>query len=459
MAGSELTAIILAAGEGTRMKSNVPKVLHDVACLPMLAHVLSSAAAAGTSRAAIVIGPGRDDVAKIARAWGERLKMSVDIAIQNERLGTAHAALQARATLEKASGDIAIAFADTPLLTGATFQALRLGLAQGAAVVVAAFEAQDPTGYGRVLSEGHNVLTIREEKDASMSERAVKLCNGGIMAVKAQYALELLSQVGNANAKGEYYLPDIVEIARNSNLAVSAIYVDEDEVRGVNTRAQLAEVEALMQRRLRHAAMADGVTLIGPETVFFAHDTKLGQDVTIAPHVVFGPGVEIEGPSEILSFSHLTGCKIAKGARIGPFARIRPQTVFGPNVHIGNFVEINRSTLEADVAANHLSYIGDSEVGQGSNIGAGTITCNFDGADKHRTKIGRDVFVGSNTTIVAPMTIGDEVLIAAGSTITRNVPEGALSFGRAKQVDLPGAGRQRVQQNKKKRAERKQRES
>lgn len=301
------------------------------------------------------------------------------------------------------------------------------------------------------------MIAIREEKDASAEERRITLCNGGLMAISARHALRLLKQVGNANAKGEYYLTDIVEVARAEGLIARAVVVAEDELRGVNTRAQLADAEALMQQRLRREAMDAGVTLVAPDTVFFSHDTVLGNDVWIGPHVVFGPGVSMAGPGEILGFSHLAGCRIAAGARIGPFARIRPQTTLGDNSHIGNFVEINRSTLGADVQANHLAYVGDAEVGRGSNIGAGTITCNFDGAEKHRTRIGRDVFVGSNSTLVAPITIGDEVLIAAGSTLTKNVPDGALAFGRTRQSELDGKGRDRVIANQAKRAARKAR--
>lgn len=457
MASRELTTIILAAGEGTRMKSARAKVLHEIAGAPLLAHVMETASAAGSSALAVVIGPDRDDVADMARRFAGKLDIKLDVFIQTDRLGTAHAALQAGALLQAASGDVMIAFGDTPLLTPATFEALRQSLREGADIAIAAFTATDPSGYGRVLAQGDQVIAIREEKDASAEERQITLCNGGLMAISARHALRLLKQVGNANAKGEYYLTDIVEVARTEGVIARAVVVDEDELRGVNTRAQLADAEALMQQRLRREAMEAGVTLVAPDTVFFSHDTVLGNDVWIGPHVVFGPGVSMAGPGEILGFSHLAGCRIAAGARIGPFARIRPQTVLGENSHIGNFVEINRSTLGADVQANHLAYVGDAEVGRGSNIGAGTITCNFDGADKHHTRIGRDVFVGSNSTLVAPITIGDEVLIAAGSTLTKNVPDGALAFGRARQSELDGKGRDRVIANQAKRAARKAR--
>lgn len=452
-----LTTIILAAGEGTRMKSARAKVLHEVAGRALLGHVMQAAYDAGTNKLAVVVGPDREDVAHFVRHFGVDGDISVDIAIQTDRRGTANAAYQAKSTLEMAEDDVLIVFADTPLMTATTFRALRTPLAEGADVVVAAFEPDNPTGYGRVLTQDGEVLAIREENEASSAERAIRLCNGGLMAVGAKHVLALLEKVDNANAKGEFYLTDVVEIACDAGLVVKAVRIDEREVHGVNTRAQLAEAEELFQQRLRAKALEEGVTLVAPTTVYFSYDTKLAADVWVGPHVVFGPGVEIAGPSEILSFCHLAGCKIAKGARIGPFARIRPQTIVGRDVHIGNFVEINRTTLGAEVQANHLSYLGDAEVGEGTNIGAGTITCNFDGANKHRTTIGRDVFVGSNATLVAPLAIGDEVLIAAGSTITKNIAEGALAFGRAKQTDLPEQGKKRVRRNKKQRAERKAR--
>lgn len=446
-----LTVVVLAAGEGTRMRSSRPKVLHEVAGRAMLAHVLDAALQAGADRVAVVVGPDGDDVGDAAR----RIAPSAAIVTQTERLGTGHATLQARTTLECATDDVIVAFGDTPLLTAETFHRLRAPLAEGAAVVVGAFEAQDPAGYGRVLTEGRRVVAIREEKDASPAEKRVTLCNGGLMALAAKEALRLLDRVGNANAQGEYYLTEVVSLAAGEGLAAMAVTIEAEEVLGVNTRAQLAMVEAAMQRRLREAAMAGGATLVAPETVFLAFDTALAPDVTVGPHVVFGPGVRVEHGARIHAFSHLSGCRIAERATIGPFARIRPQTVIGREAHIGNFVEVNRTVLGDHVEANHLTYLGDAVVGEGTNIGAGTITCNFDGADKHPTHIGRDVFVGTNATLVAPLVIGDEALIAAGSTVTRAVEAGALVFGRASQVDKPGRGADKVRRNKAKRAERK----
>lgn len=455
MTERRLTSIILAAGEGTRMRSMLPKVLHRVAGRAMVAHAVAAAASAGSAHIALVVGPGRDDVAKVGADVAGSAAFSTHV--QTERRGTAHAVLAARDIVANAKGDIVIAFGDTPLLRSETFAALCAPLATGASVVVAAFEAHDPTGYGRVIMENGAPVAIREHKDANASERAITLCNGGLMALAADHALALLEAVTPANAQNEFYLTDLVGLARAAALRTAVITIDEEEVMGVNDRVQLAAVEAVMQSRLREKAMRAGATLVAPDTIFLSHDTVLGSDVMVHPHVVVGPGVVIEDRVEILPFSHVEGARIRAGARLGPFARIRPKSDVGENVHVGNFVEINRSVLSAAVEANHLAYIGDATVGEGTNIGAGTITCNFDGADKHRTTIGRDVFVGSNSTLVAPLSIGDEVLIAAGSTVTKDVPDGALAFGRAKQAELAGKGASRIRQNKLKRAERKAR--
>lgn len=447
-------SIVLAAGEGTRMKSDRPKVLHAVAGLSMVGHVLRAVAQAGGTAAAVVVGPGRDDVAAEAR----RLAPDAAIHVQTERLGTAHAVLHAEAEIARGFDDIIVAFGDTPLVTPETFGRLRAALAAGAAVAVLGFEAADPFGYGRLVMDGGSLASIVEEKEASEAQRAITLCNGGLMALAGQTALSILKRIGNANAKGEFYLTDAVAIARADGLATAVVLAPEEEVRGVNDRVQLAEVEAIAQRRLRVAAMRGGVTMVAPETVFLAFDTALGRDVTLEPHVVFGPGVTIADDVTIRAYSHLAGCDVASGAILGPFARIRPKSRIGEKVHIGNFVEVNRTTIAARAEANHLAYLGDATIGEGTNIGAGTITCNFDGADKHPTIIGRDVFVGSNSTLVAPLTIGDEVLIAAGSTITLDVKEGALTFGRAKQAGLPGRGAEMIRTNKERRAARKARE-
>lgn len=446
-------SVVLAAGEGTRMKSAKPKVLHEVAGLSMLGHVLTAMAAAGGTAAAVVVGPNRDDVAVEAR----RLAPEASIHVQTDRLGTAHAVLQAADALKRGYDDVIVAFGDTPLVRAETFRRLHQAIADGAVVAALGFEAADPTGYGRLVVEDGKLTAIVEHKDASEAQRRITLCNGGLMALAGAQALGLLEGVGNANAKGEFYLTDVVALARAAGLATAVVIAPEDEVRGVNDRVQLAEVEAIAQGRLRAEAMRAGVTMTAPETVFLSHDTVLGQDVVLEPHVVFGPGVRIAGGVTIRAYSHLAGCEVAAGATIGPFARIRPKSRIGEKVHIGNFVEVNRSTLGRQVEANHLAYLGDSTVGEGTNVGAGTITCNFDGADKNPTVIGRDVFVGSNSTLIAPLTIGDEVLIAAGSTITQDVETGALAFGRPRQAVIPERGAEKIRANKVRRAERKAR--
>jgi bifunctional UDP-N-acetylglucosamine pyrophosphorylase / glucosamine-1-phosphate N-acetyltransferase len=446
-------SVVLAAGEGTRMKSAKPKVLHEVAGLSMVGHVLKAVAAAGGTAAAVIVGPGREDVAAEAR----RLVPDATIHVQVERKGTGHALLQAEAELAKGYDDVIVAFGDTPLVRPETFGRLRSAVAAGAAVVALGFEAANPFGYGRLVVENGQLARIVEAKDASEDERRIRLCNGGLMALSGAHALSLLRQIGNANAKGEYYLTDVVALALEAGLATAIVEAPEEEVRGVNDRIQLAEVEAIAQRRLREAAMRAGVTMAAPETVFLSHDSRFGQDVELEPHVFFGPGVSLDSGVTIRAYSHLAGCHVASGAIIGPFARIRPKSRIGEKVHIGNFVEVNRTVMEAKAEANHLAYLGDATIGEGTNIGAGTITCNFDGANKHATVIGKDVFVGSNSTLVAPLTIGDEVLIAAGSTITHNVEPGALAFGRPRQAALPGRGAEKIRTNKVRRAERKAR--
>jgi bifunctional UDP-N-acetylglucosamine pyrophosphorylase/glucosamine-1-phosphate N-acetyltransferase len=423
-------AVVLAAGEGTRMKSDRPKVLHEVANRSMVGHVVATVMAVGATGVAVVVGPERDDVAKEAR----KLMPEAEIFEQRERLGTGHAVLSARAALEKKPDDVIVVYADTPLVSVETLVALRQPLAQGAAVVALGFEARDPTGYGRFIMSGDQLLDIREHKDATEAERAITLCNGGLMAIRGDVALDLLDRVGNNNAKGEYYLTDVVAIARQLGHRTAAVTVAEEEVHGVNDRAQLAAAERMMQERLRLVAMAGGATLIAPETVFLSHDTKIGRDVVIEPHVVFGPGVVIEDHAVIHSFSHLEGARIASGAAVGPFARLRPGASVGPKAKVGNFVEIKNSQLGAGAKVGHLTYLGDATVGAEVNIGAGTITCNYDGFGKYRTEIGEGAFVGSNSSLVAPITIGKGAYIGSGSVITESVPEDALALGRGRQV-------------------------
>lgn len=434
MASRTCLAIVLAAGEGTRMRSSMPKVLHAIGGQTLLAHVLSATARAGGAEIAVVVGPDHGAV----EAEAKRIAPKARVFQQHERLGTAHAVLSAREALTHGADDILVMFGDTPLIRSETLAALRQALADGAAVAVLGFTPADPKGYGRLVMRGDELLAIREEKDASESERAITFCNGGLMALTGKHALALLDRIGNANAKGEYYLTDAVAIAREMGLKTAAIETSEDDVRGINTKGQLAEAEAVLQKRLRDAAMEAGVTLVAPETVFLSADTKLGKDVTIEPNVVFGPGVTVEDGAIIRAFSHLEGAHVGKGARVGPYARLRPGAELGTDVHIGNFVEVKAAKIEDGAKANHLAYIGDARVGAGSNIGAGTITCNYDGIAKHRTDIGKGAFIGSNSSLVAPVTIGDGSYVGSGSVVTKDVPPDSLAVGRAKQVVKEG---------------------
>ena len=431
MAKRSCLAIILAAGEGTRMRSAMPKAMHAVAGLPMLGHVLKAAAAAGAGARAIVVGPDADPVRDLVA----RLAPEATVHEQGERRGTAHAVLAARSAFGKPADDILILFADTPLITARTISRVRRALANGADMVVTGFHAADPAGYGRLIVEGKRLVAIREEKDASAAEKKIDFCNGGVMGFRGAILKPTLDKIGNNNAKGEYYLPDAVAVANARGLNVVAIGAPADEVAGVNSRGQLAHVEGLFQRRAREQAMAGGVTLIAPSTVLFSHDTKVGRDVTIEPNVFLGPGVTVADNVIIRAFCHIAGTRIASGATIGPFARLRPGTDIGPNVHIGDFVEVKAARIDDGAKANHLAYIGDAHVGAGANIGAGTITANYDGFAKHRTEIGADVSIGSNAVLVAPVRVGAGAVVGAGSVITHDVPADALAVARGRQVD------------------------
>ncbi len=417
------------------MRTSVPKVLHPIAGESLLAHVLAAAPHGDGASIAVVVGPGHDAVEKEAR----RLRADADIFVQHDRLGTAHAVLAARQAIARGADDLLVAFGDTPLITAETFARLRAALAQGAALAVLGFRAADPTGYGRLLLDGSKLVAIREQADASEAERAITLCNAGVMAMDGRCALAILDRIGNANSKGEYYLVDAVAIAREQGLDAVVIETSEDEVRGINTKAQLAEAEAVMQTRLRRAAMDAGVTLIAPETVYLAADTTFGKDVTIEPFVVIGPGVSIGDGAVVHSFSHIVQSKLGRNSLLGPFARLRPGTSLGEGAKIGNFVEAKAAVLEAGVKVNHLSYIGDAHVGANSNIGAGTITCNYDGFNKHKTNIGEGAFIGTNTSLVAPINIGARAYIGSGSVITRDVPDDALALERSPQTTREGA--------------------
>jgi bifunctional UDP-N-acetylglucosamine pyrophosphorylase/glucosamine-1-phosphate N-acetyltransferase len=430
MKGRTCLSIVLAAGEGTRMRSGQPKVLHALAGRSLLAHVLHAARIAQGTSTAIVVGAGNEMVA----AEAKQASPGAEIYAQSERRGTAHAVLAAKAAIARGADDIVIIFGDTPLIRAQTLERLREALAKGAAVAVLGFRPADPAGYGRLVIDRGELAAIREEKDASPAERSIKLCNGGLMALAGKDALEILERIGDDNSKREFYLTDAVSIAREMGFKAVAIEVEEDDVRGINTKTQLAEAEAVIQQRLRKAALDSGVTMVAPETVFLSADTKLGRDVVIEPNVVFGPGVVVEDGAVIHAFSHLEGAHVGPGASVGPFARLRPGTRLGAGARIGNFVEVKEAAIGAGAKANHLSYIGDATVGERANIGAGTIVCNYDGVAKHHTEIGKAAFIGSNSALVAPVSIGDGAYVATGSVITEDVPAEALAIGRSRQV-------------------------
>jgi bifunctional UDP-N-acetylglucosamine pyrophosphorylase/glucosamine-1-phosphate N-acetyltransferase len=432
-ARSSLT-VVLAAGEGTRMRSGLPKVLHPVAGQSLLAHVLAAAPNGAGAALAVVIGPDHKAVAEEAR----RLRPDAATFVQRERLGTAHAVLAARDAIARGADDLLVVFGDTPLISAATFARLRASLKKGAAIAVLGFRAADPTGYGRLVVEGGRLVAIREEADASAEQRKITLCNAGVIAFDGRRALQIIDRIGNANSKSEYYLTDAIAVVRDLGWEAVVIETSEDEVRGINTKTQLAEAEQVMQARLRKAALEAGVTMIAPETVFLAADTSFGSDVTIEPFVVIGPGVSIADGAVIHSFSHIVQASIGKNASVGPYARLRPGTSLGAGARVGNFVETKAATLEAGVKVNHLSYIGDAHVGAGANIGAGTITCNYDGFGKHKTEIGSGAFVGTNSSLVAPVKIGKGAYIGSGSVITKDVPDDALAVERSPQVNREG---------------------
>ncbi len=422
-------AVVLAAGQGTRMKSAIPKVLHPLAGAPLVAHVMAAAAAAGASRCSVVIPPEAKGFEKLHTPVQTRFFE------QKERLGTAHAVLAAREALAGETGPVLVLYGDTPLVTVDSLKKLAGALESDAGMVVMGFTAKDPRGYGRLITTvSGELLAIREEKDAAPGERGIDLCNSGIMAFRGHILLDLLDRIDNKNKAGEYYLTDAVEIARAAGHRVAYELIAEDEVHGVNTRAQLAGAEAIMQDRLRRAAMDGGATLIAPATVTFSRDTAVGRDVLIEPNVFFGPGCVIGDGVTIKAFSHMEGATVGPGAIVGPFARLRPGTRLGAGVRVGNFVELKAADVKAGAKVNHLSYIGDATVGEKANIGAGTITCNYDGYAKHKTEIGAGAFIGSNSALVAPVRIGDGAYVGSGSVIGKNVPDHALAVTRAPQV-------------------------
>jgi len=445
----QTAVIVLAAGQGTRMKSDLHKVLHPIAGRPMLLHLLAAFEQAAPARTVVVVG---DKAAQLETALGGR---GITIAHQAERLGTAHAALQAQQALEGFDGLVVVCFGDGPLLTAETVARACAAFDNTPAptVIVLGFRPKEPGAYGRIIADADGVVRkMVEAKDATADELGVDLCNSGLLVAHARDIWRLLTAVGNDNAQREYYLPDVATIAIAVGSRVEVIEADADEVFGVNSRGELAQAEAIWQRRRRNDAMAAGATLIAPETVWFAWDTQIGRDVLIEPNVAFGPGVSVADGVTIRAFSHIEGATIGPRAEIGPFARLRPGTVLGESVKIGNFVEVKKTTMGAGAKANHLTYLGDAEVGAAANVGAGTITCNYDGYFKYRTEIGAGAFVGSNSALVAPITIGPGAIVAAGSVITGDVAPDALAVARGKQESKPGwaAGFRKIMSARKK---------
>jgi bifunctional UDP-N-acetylglucosamine pyrophosphorylase/glucosamine-1-phosphate N-acetyltransferase len=429
-----VAAIVLAAGKGTRMNSQRHKVLHEIGGQPMIEYLLDQVEKIGASRTVVVVGEGREQVEA-------RLAGRVSFAVQDRQLGTGHAVMQAREALEGFSGDVLIMFGDVPFVRADTMLAMlkRLHGDDAPAAVVLGFKPWDPGAYGRVIAEGGTIRKMVEFKDADEDERAVGLCNSGLMAVRGDVLFTLLGEVNNNNAQGEYYLPDIINVAIRADVPCAVIVAsDPDEVAGINSRAELAEAEGRFQHGMRQKAMATGATLIAPETVFFSHDTVLGKDVLVEPNVVFGKGVSVADNVTIHAFSHLEGAKLAEGVQIGPYARLRPGAVLEKGAKVGNFVEMKNATLGEGAKANHLTYLGDATVGARANIGAGTITCNYDGYFKHHTEIGAGAFIGSNSALIAPVRIGADAIVAAGSAVSRDVADGELRMVRAEQLVKPG---------------------
>ena len=428
--------VILAAGRGTRMRSDLPKVLHPLAGRPLINYVAETISGLGPDRVVVVVGPGMEAVASAVAP--------AQTVVQTRQLGTGHAVMAAREALAGFDGDVLVLYGDTPLIRLETLQALLAArrAAPAPALAVLGFRPDDPADYGRLKLAGDGALeAIVEARDATEEERAIPLCNAGVMAVDGARLIALLDGLDRDNAKGEYYLTDIVAAARARGLDCAVVEGAAEEVLGINSRSELAAAEAIVQRRLRAAAMAAGVTLIDPETVYFSHDTAIGRDCTVGPHVVFGPGVSVGTGVAIRAFSHIEGARIADGALVGPFARLRPGTEIGAQAHIGNFVEIKEAIVEAGAKVNHLAYIGDARVGAGANVGAGTITCNYDGFTKGFTDIGADAFIGSNTALVAPVKVGEGAIIGAGSVIARDVAADAVAVTRPEHDEREGAAR------------------
>jgi bifunctional UDP-N-acetylglucosamine pyrophosphorylase/glucosamine-1-phosphate N-acetyltransferase len=431
---TELLSIILAAGEGTRMRSATPKVLHPVGGLAMVGHVVRTALKSGSTDICVVVGPNHEAVQAEVIRHGANAR----IYSQLERLGTGHAVRQARAAFDDATGNVIVLYADNPLVSGGTVNAITRRLDDGADIVVVGYRPADPTNLGRLLTKDGRLLAIREHRDATEDERKIGLANSGIIGFRAEALRSVIDRIGNKNAKGEYYLTDAVELANSDGRRVEFIEADPGEVMGVDDRTRLAAAEAQFQALRRDDFMKAGVTLKDPQSVWFSYDTEIGRDVTIFPNVVFGRGVRIADNVEIRAFCDIEDAVIGEGSSIGPFARIRGGAELGQDVHLGNFVEVKKSRIGAGTKAGHLSYLGDAEIGSRTNIGAGTITCNYDGVNKDETIIGDDVFIGSNASLVAPVSIGNGAYTASGSVITEDVPADAVAFGRARQENKPG---------------------
>ncbi|ARE38590.1 N-acetylglucosamine-1-phosphate uridyltransferase [Rhodovulum sp. P5] len=442
--------IILAAGQGTRMKSEKPKVLHEVAGAALLEHAMRSGAVLSPARTVVVAGHGVDEV----RGAVLDIDPDVDVVLQEEQLGTAHAVAQAKPPLDGFEGDVIVLYGDTPFIRPETIAAMAEAR-KSHAVVVLGFEPADPGRYGRLVMNGDELDRIVEYKDAGEAERAIGLCNSGVIAAEATLLFDLISEIDNENASGEYYLTDVVGLARARGLSAGVVICDEDETLGVNSRADLACAEAAFQARARADALDNGVTLTAPETVFFAFDTVIGRDSVVEPNVIFGPGVTVESGAHIRAFSHLEGCHVSRGAVVGPFARLRPGAELSENVRVGNFVEVKNAQVAEGAKINHLTYIGDATIGAAANIGAGTVTCNYDGVFKHRTEIGARAFIGSDTMLVAPVRVGEDAMTASGSVITGNVPDGALALGRARQENKAGLARKLMDRLRAEKAKRK----
>lgn len=455
VSGVNSALIVLAAGKGTRMNSDLPKVLHQIGNAPMLSHALCAGAALAPDRTVVVTGHGSEAVASAARAHDP----DAVTVLQEPQLGTAHAVAQAAPALAGFAGDAVVLYGDTPFIRPQTLMAMAEARRAGADIVVLGFEAAEPGRYGRLVTEGETLLRIVEYKDATEADRAITLCNSGVVMADAQTLMALVDAVGNDNAAGEYYLTDIVAIGRDRDLTARVVRCAESETRGVNSRAELAAAEAAFQVARRADTLDTGVTMLAPDTVYFSLDTVIGRDATVEQNVIFGPGVTVETGARIRAFSHLEGAHVSRGAIVGPYARLRPGTELAEDVRIGNFVEVKNATLAPGAKANHLSYLGDASIGAGTNIGAGTITCNYDGVLKHRTEIGERVFVGSNTMLVAPVRVGDDAMTGSGSVITSDVPDAALAIGRARQATKPGLANKLRAHLLKLKAKREQKES